>query len=76
MPTVAGFLCYMKGLAPKNKKGLAFASYGWGGQSAKEIDDQLKGMGFEMIADPVKVQYIPAKEKLAEITKQIAEIVE
>ncbi len=76
MPTVAGFLCYMKGLAPKNKKGLAFASYGWGGQSAKEIDDQLKGMGFEMIADPVKVQYIPTKEKLAEITKQIAEIVE
>lgn len=33
LPTVAAFMYYLKGLSPKNKIGLAFGSYGWGGQS-------------------------------------------
>ena len=49
MPTVASFLCYMKGLAPKNRKFLAFGSYGWGGQSIPQIRESLQGMGFEEI---------------------------
>ncbi len=42
MPTVAAFLCYLKGLAPKDRVALSFGSYGWGGQSIKEVEDILK----------------------------------
>jgi len=73
LPTVAGFLYYLKGLSPKNRIGLAFGSYGWGGQSI-EIVNQLLGdskeCGFAMLP-PVKVQYIPDAEALQNITKQV-----
>jgi flavorubredoxin len=58
LPTVAGFLTYMKGLAPKIRTGLAFGSYGWSGQSVEQVNDALKSAGFEMLS-PVKVKYIP-----------------
>lgn len=39
MPTVAASLYYLKGLAPQNRIGLAFGSYGWGGQSVGQIEN-------------------------------------
>ncbi len=42
LPTVAAFLTYLKGLAPKGKFGLAFGSYGWSGESVPQITDFLK----------------------------------
>lgn len=58
LPSVAGFLAYMKGLSPKNRIGLAFGSYGWSGESVEIIEDVLKSCGFEMM-EKIKVQYIP-----------------
>jgi flavorubredoxin len=75
LPTVAGFLYYLKGLSPKNRIGLAFGSYGWGGQSIDIVHNLLgddKECGFEMM-EPVKVQYIPDEETLQNVTKQIEE---
>jgi flavorubredoxin len=73
LPTVAAFLYYLKGLSPKNRIGLAFGSYGWGGQSI-DIVQQLMGdpnqCGFEMM-EPIRVQYIPDAETLTKITQQI-----
>jgi flavorubredoxin len=60
LPTVASFLTYMKGLSPKKRKGVAFGSYGWGGQSIGHVNDALKEMGFEL-CEPLKVKYIPDK---------------
>ena len=37
LPTVSAFLTYMKGLAPKGRKAIAFGSYGWGGQSIRRV---------------------------------------
>lgn len=48
MPNVAAFLTYMRGLSPKNKKGLAFGAYGWSGESAGQIEKELAAMGFEL----------------------------
>lgn len=73
MPTVAAFLCYLKGLNPKNKKFIAFGSYGWGGQSIKQVSDELEGLKYEPICDLIKVQYNPTNEVLENITKTIAE---
>jgi flavorubredoxin len=71
LPTVSAFLTYMKGLAPKGRKALAFGSYGWGGQSIKQVEEILAGCGFEML-ESIKVQYVPMPEALMEITKRVS----
>jgi flavorubredoxin len=63
-PTVADFLCYMKGLKPKNKLGAAFGSYGWSGEAVKLIEDELKAMKIELIQPGLKVQFVPEKPVL------------
>jgi flavorubredoxin len=66
LPTVAAFLYYLKGLSPKDRIGLAFGSYGWGGQSIPILQQLLgdpKECGFDML-EPIKHQYIPSKEDL------------
>ena len=74
MPTVAGFLTYMKGLSPKKRKGFGFGSYGWGGQSAGQIQDVLKESGFELIHEPVKMAYIPSGEDLKKLEEEVASL--
>jgi len=70
LPTVASFLTYLKGLAPKGRKGLAFGSYGWGGQSIGQVDEILRGLKWTML-EPVKYNYVPDQQSLSEITKTI-----
>ncbi|MBM4399168.1 MAG: FprA family A-type flavoprotein, partial [Candidatus Cloacimonetes bacterium] len=73
LPTVAAFIYYLKGLSPKDRIGLAFGSYGWGGQSIDILQNLLgdeKECGFAMM-QPVKVQYIPDEETLTKITQQV-----
>lgn len=74
LPSVAAFLCYLKGLAPKNKHFLAFGSYGWGGQSIPQIHDQLISCGFSPICDPQKIQYKPSIEELAKLKENIINV--
>jgi len=64
-PTVMDFLVYMKGLKPKNKIGAAFGSYGWSGESVKDIHDTLESMKFAMPEPGLKVQYVPDEDGLA-----------
>ncbi len=56
LPSVAAFLCYMKGLKPKNRVGMAFGSYGWSGESIRDIDGILTECGFELLPQR-KVQW-------------------
>jgi flavorubredoxin len=70
MPTVAAFLTYLKGLAPKERTGLAFGSYGWGGQSVAQIESILEDCGFTML-DNIRTLYIPDAAALAEITSKL-----
>lgn len=63
MPTVAGFLTYMKGLAPKNRIGMAFGSYGWSGQSVGQVEEVLREMGFQILPQ-VKLNYVPTQSQL------------
>ena len=48
MPTVAAFLCYLKGLSPKNRIGIPFGSYGWGQTGPKEVAESLEKCGFSL----------------------------
>ncbi|MCF7918752.1 MAG: FprA family A-type flavoprotein [Candidatus Cloacimonetes bacterium] len=63
LPTMASFLTYFKGLAPKKRIGLAFGSYGWGGQSIPILDSALEEMKFERLK-AIKVKFIPDPEEL------------
>ncbi len=49
MPTVAAFLCYLKGLQPKNRTGLAFGSYGWSGESIALVQKDLESCNMEIL---------------------------
>ncbi len=67
MPSMAGVLCYMKGLRPTNKQGFAFGSYGWskrGGPS--EVGTAMEEMKIEILREPIRTQYVPTPEVLEE----------
>ncbi len=64
-PTVADFLTYMKGLKPQNKIAAPFGSYGWSGESVKQIAKELEEMKFDVVDPGVRLQYRPDAEGLA-----------
>jgi flavorubredoxin len=70
LPTVAGFLAYLKGLAPKNRHGMAFGSFGWGGQSIIAVETWLHDCGFTMLPN-ISVKFIPDNDQLSAITKNL-----
>jgi len=72
LPPVSAFLTYLKGLSPKNRKAVAFGSYGWSGQSVGQVEDCLKDCGFEIV-DSIKIRYIPCDEDLKDITQNLEE---
>lgn len=74
MPTVAEFLCYLRGLSPKNRQAFAFGSYGWGGQSIAQVEDELKKCGFTICLDKIRLENIPNQTQLAEITQKIIDL--
>lgn len=71
MPTIAAFLCYLKGLRPVNHKAFAFGSYGWGGQSIGMVEDELKAAGCEIILDKIRVANVPTPKQLDDLTEKI-----
>ncbi len=78
MPTVSALLTYMKGLRPKNRLGLAFGSYGWGGQGAREVAAAMQGMGMEMPLDTVNMLYLPNESEMVavkEVGRKMGELI-
>ncbi len=73
LPTVASFLTYLKGLAPKDRTGIAFGSYGWGGQSVGQIEEALKPCCSKMF-EGIKVQYVPNDNELTGIKNKVSEM--
>lgn len=76
-PTVGGFLTFLKGIRPSNKKAAAFGSYGWGKGAVKTINGELEKMKFTVL-ESLEIQYVPRKEDLTtcfefgrRLTKQI-----
>lgn len=59
LSSVAGVLEEIKGLGFKNKKAAAFGTYGWSGESVKEITEWLKDSKFEVVHDGLKLFWTP-----------------
>jgi len=59
LPSMADVLTYLKGLRPMNLVGASFGSYGWSGESVKQVQDTLAEMKVELVSEPVKSKYVP-----------------
>ncbi|KAF0158245.1 MAG: flavodoxin/nitric oxide synthase [Syntrophaceae bacterium] len=75
LPQMADVMTYLKGLKPANLIGAAFGSFGWSGESVKDLEAILKEMKVDIVAEAISVKHVPAKdvlEKCSELGKVIA----
>jgi flavorubredoxin len=64
LPTIAGFLEFVKGLKPKNRIACAFGSYGWGGGAVNSIERILKEGGIDVVMPGLAIKYIPDESEI------------
>lgn len=75
MPTVAGFLCYLRGLAPKGRVGIAFGSYGWAPAGPNDVAAALEAAGFALPLPTLTRQWREDAEDLAAIRAAVCGLV-
>ena len=61
---MAKILEEMRGLRFKNKIGAAFGSYGWSGESVKEIEEVFKKAFIPLVRDGIRVKWQPSEADL------------
>ena len=69
LPTMGGFLTYLKGLRPKNRVGFVFGSFGWGGQAVGEIENIIKSLNWEIPEKGININYVPDEDELENVKK-------
>lgn len=75
MANVAGFLTYMRGLAPREgRKAIAFGSYGWNAKSVAHIEQYLQGCNYDIVAS-FNQQYRPTQDDLQQITEKTIQLI-
>src|SRR5664280_629595 len=75
LPQMADVMTYLKGLKPANLIGAAFGSYGWSGESVRDLEAMLKEMKVDIIAPALAVKHVPddaVLESCHELGKTIA----
>jgi len=59
LTSLAGLLEEVRGLGFKGKKAAVFGSYGWSGESNNLLSASLRGAGFAVVDDGLKVEWNP-----------------
>ena len=67
LPSVAGWLAFLKMLKFKNKKAAAFGCYGWSGESVKILKERLTDAGFAVVEGEIKANWNPKDDDFAKI---------
>ncbi|HWR44940.1 anaerobic nitric oxide reductase flavorubredoxin [Sporomusa sp.] len=62
LSSMAGIMEEIKGLAFKNKKAVAFGTYGWSGESVKVLNELLKSGGFTVVNEGFKGLWNPDEQ--------------
>ena len=75
LPTVAGFLHYLRGLSPKNtgRYGFAFGSYGWAPVGPKECAEGLEAAGYELPYEPFTHNWTMTDDELVAMQDDLLE---
>jgi len=63
-PAIQDAMSYIKGLKPQNLIGFTFGSYGWSGESSKQLRAILEDFGVKIVLDEVKIKNVPKLEGL------------
>jgi len=64
LPQMADVMTYLKGLKPAGLIGAAFGSYGWSGESVKDLEATLREMKVDVVAEWVSVKHVPGEDAL------------
>lgn len=64
LPSLAQILEEMRGLRFRNKMGAAFGSYGWSGESVKEIEEHFKRCSIPLAGEGIRVKWQPGPADL------------
>ncbi len=64
LPTMAGFLEFLKGLKPQNRLAAAFGSFGWAGGAVKNIEKIIQEAGIGIAQPAIAVKYVPDTNEL------------
>ena len=75
MPTVASFLCYMRGLAPAGRVGIPFGSYGWAPMGPNDVYQALESCKFILPEAPLTHQWVEDEEGLNALHDAIVDYV-
>jgi flavorubredoxin len=70
LPQMADVLTYLKGLRPANLLGCAFGSYGWSGESAKQVQEYLEDTKVNIVGEAIRVKHVPDRDTLARCFEQ------
>ncbi|MHA1856933.1 MAG: flavodoxin domain-containing protein, partial [Promethearchaeota archaeon] len=74
LSSMAEIMEMIKGLGFKNKKAASFGSYGWSGESVKELNSLLEKSKFELLNEGIRIKWNPdeaAKKECFEFGKEI-----
>lgn len=64
LPTMAGFLEFLKGLKPKGRVASVFGSYGWSGGATASIEKEVKEAGINIVMPSISFKYMPDENDL------------
>ena len=75
MHSIAGLLEMLRGMKFKNKKAVAFGSYGWSGEAVKLLNEELKKAGFELLEEGYRSLWVPEETELKALSEYGRELV-
>ncbi len=64
LPSMAKMLEEMRGLRFKNKIGATFGSYGWSGESIKEMEEVFKRAAIPVVREGIRFKWQPTEDDL------------
>ncbi|MCX5704814.1 MAG: flavodoxin domain-containing protein [Candidatus Omnitrophica bacterium] len=59
LPSMAGFLEFVRGLTPKNRIAAAFGSFGWAGGAVKDLEELINRSGLTLAQPGIGIKYVP-----------------
>lgn len=71
-------LAYLSTVTLRTNLAAIFGSYGWSGEACKMAEERLKGIGFKLVTESVRINFTPTEEvllKCEELGRAVAEAV-
>lgn len=78
LPVLSPLLDDLKGLKPRDKVGVAFGSYGWGGGAIKGMEERLQAAGVKLLESGLGFKWVPTEDELnqcVQLGKRVAAVV-